>query len=119
MENSQGIMNEEVLDLVLKYPQLLDQFDHNYRKELFVLYYKRNPISDVASYIRVADAYNKAKLFKVSSISLAIQEIFGLRRDNANMQINYAKSKGLIEQGVKTTHGRGYRQKNYVPKSQG
>lgn len=112
-------MNEEVLDLVLKYPNLVDRFDPQYRKELFILYYKRNPLEDVASYIRIADAYNKSKLFKVSSVSQAIQEIFGLRKDNANMQITYAKKKGLIEEGVKTTHGRGYRQKNYVPKSEG
>lgn len=112
-------MNEEVLNLVLKYPQLLDNFSQKYRRELFVLYYKRNPLEGVPGYVRVADAYNKAKTFKVSSVSLAIQEIFGLKRDNANMQINYAKNKGLIEKKVKTTHSRGYRQKNYVPKSQG
>ena len=60
-----------------------------------------------------SDAYNKAAMFKVSSVSKAIQEIFGLKQDNANMNISYAKKKGLIEQSVKTTHGKGYLQKNY------
>lgn len=106
-------VNNEILDLVLKYPELIDQFSPGYRKELFILYYKNNPIENVPQYMKVADAYNKAAMFKVSSVSKAIQEIFGLRQDNANMNISYAKKKGLIEQSVKTTHGKGYLQKNY------
>lgn len=106
-------VNNEILELVLKYPELIDELSPGYRKELFVLYYRNNPIENVPQYMKIADAYNKAGLFKVSAISQAIQEIFDLKKDNANMHITYAKRKGLIPKSVKTTHGRGYRQKNY------
>lgn len=112
-------MNEELLSLVLKYPELIDKLTPSYRKELFVLYCKQNPMEGVASYIKVADAYNKSKMFKVASVSIAIQEILGLKQDNTNMQISYAKKKGLIQKPVKTNHGKGYLQRNYVPKSEG
>ena len=110
-------MNEEVLQLVLKYPELIDKLTVAYRKELLVLYFKLYPVERKASYQRVADVYNKASQFKVTNICKAIQEIFGLKEDNASMQIMYAKKKGLIIKSVKTNHAKGYRQKNYVPKS--
>lgn len=112
-------MNEEMLNLILRYPELIDELSPSYRKELFVLYHKLNPVTEGASYERVAKVYNTAKDFKVSAIRQAIQEIFGLKKDNASMQITYAKNKGLIAQSLKTTNGKGYRQKNYVPKSEG
>lgn len=112
-------MNEEILNLVLKHPELIDKFTVAYRKELFVLYHKLNPVTEGASYERVATVYNKAKYFKVSAIRQAIQEIFGFKEDNASMQIMYAKKKGLITKSVKTNHAKGYLQKNYVPKSEG
>lgn len=106
-------MNEEVITLVLKYPELLDRLDVKFRKELMVQYCKNNPLDSDKSYLRVADAYNKAKLFKVTAVSQAIQEIFDIKKDNANMQISYAKRRGAIAEGIKTTHGRGYMQANY------
>ena len=113
-------MNEEVLQLVLKYPELINQFSQKYRADLFALYWKLNPSNeDKPKYAQVADIYNMAYKFKVSSISRAIQQALDIKRDNANMMIGYAKAKGLITQGLKTNHGKGYNQKNYVPKSEG
>jgi hypothetical protein len=113
-------MNEEVLKLVLKYPELIDQFSQKYRADLLALYWQLNPSNeDKPRYAQVADIYNMAYQFKVSSISKVIQEALGLKRDNANMMIGYAKAKGLITKGLKTNHSKGYGQKNYVPKSEG
>lgn len=113
-------MNEEVLSLVLKYPELLDKFSQKYRVELFALYYKLNPPKfNGPKYAQVADIYNTAYKFKVSSVSRAVQTILNIKRDNANMLIGYAKAKNLITESVKTNHGKGYMQRNYVPKSQG
>jgi hypothetical protein len=36
-------MNEEVLELVQKYPELIEKFDHDYRLELFILHCKKKP----------------------------------------------------------------------------
>ena len=113
-------MNEEVLELTLKYPGLLDQFNQPYRLELLVLYYKLNPIDTLAKkYVQAADIYNMAHKFKVSSVIRAIQMILDVKRDNANMLVQYAKQKSLITKGFKTNHNKGYLQKNYVPKSDG
>lgn len=112
-------MNEEMLNLVLKHPELIDKLTVAYRKELLVLYFRLYPVERKASYERVADVYNKASQFKVTNICKAIQEIFGMKQDNASMQIMYAKKKGLITKSVKTNHAKGYLQKNYVPKSEG
>jgi hypothetical protein len=113
-------MNEEVMQLALKYPDLLDKFSEKYRGELFVLYYKLNPIEIKGpKYVQVAHVYNTAHMFKVSSVSRAIQAILDIKRDNANMLIGYAKAKNLIAESIKTNHGKGYLQKNYVPKSEG
>jgi hypothetical protein len=110
-------MNEDVLELVLKHPELIDKFDASYRKDLMVLYCKQNMLDSDKSYLRVADAYNKAKMFKVAAVSQAIQEIFGLNKDNANMQISYAKKRGAIVESVKSNHSRGYMQANYKKKN--
>jgi hypothetical protein len=113
-------MNEEVLKLVMKHPDLLDKFTEKYRGELFVLYLSQNPIDKTKpKYAQVADIYNQAYKFKVSSVSRAIQQALDLKRDNANMLIGYAKAKNLITESVKTNHAKGYLQKNYVPKSEG
>jgi hypothetical protein len=109
-------MNEEVLELVLKYPQLLDNFDQQYRKELVVTYYRKNPTLAKSSYEKVAEVYNKAMAFKVGFVRQTVQEVLGLKASNASMQIGYAKRKGLIPHSIKTNHSRGYRQKNYVAK---
>lgn len=109
-------MNEELLDLVLKYPELMDSLSPSCRKDLFIIYCRREQMEYVPSYVRVADAYNKAKMFKLTSVSKGIQEALGLKKDNTNMQIGYAKDKGLIERSLKTNHGKGYMQKNYKPK---
>jgi hypothetical protein len=106
-------MNEDVLELVLKYPELLDKFDAKYRKDLMVLYCKNTMVESDKSYLRVAYAYNQAKRFRVAAVSQAIQEIFGMNKDNANMQITYAKKRGAIKESVKSNHGRGYMQANY------
>lgn len=113
-------MDAEVLDLVLKYPALLDKFTEKYRGELFVLYFQKHPVDQrLPKYVQVSEIYNQAYKFKVSSISRAIQSILNLKRDNANMLIGYAKAKNLIDKSVKTNHSKGYLQKNYVPKSGG
>jgi hypothetical protein len=104
---------KDLLNLVLKYPELLDQLNVKLRKDLMVFYCKENILDSDKSYLRVADAYNKAKLFKVAAVGQAIQEIFDMSKHNANMQINYAKRAGAITEGVKSTHGRGYMQANY------
>jgi hypothetical protein len=111
-------MNKDVLELVLKYPELLDKFDAKYRKDLMVLYCKNTMVESDKSYLRVAYAYNQAKRFRVAAVSQAIQEIFGMNKDNANMQINYAKKRGAIKESVKSNHGKGYMQANYkkIPK---
>jgi hypothetical protein len=106
-------MNKDVLELVLKYPELLDKFDAKYRKDLMVLYCKNTMVESDKSYLRVAYAYNQAKRFRVAAVSQAIQEIFGMNKDNANMQITYAKKRGAIKESVKSNHGRGYMQANY------
>jgi hypothetical protein len=113
-------VNEEVLAVVLKYPELLDKFSQRYRVELFALYYKLNPPAfQGPKYAQVANIYNMASMFKVSSVSRAVQTILDIKRDNANMLIGYAKAKNLITESVKTNHGKGYLQRNYVPKSEG
>ncbi len=106
-------MIKDLLTLVLKYPELLDQLNAKLRKDLMVFYCKESILDSDKSYLRVADAYNKAKFFKVAAVSQAIQEIFDMSKHNANMQINYAKRAGVITEGVKSTHGKGYMQANY------
>lgn len=113
-------MNEEVLQVVLRHPALLNQFSERYRGELFALYYKLNPpVAKGKKYEQVAEIYNQASAFGVTSVSRAVQSILGVKRDNANMLIGYAKAKNLITESVKTNHRKGYLQKNYVPKHEG
>lgn len=111
-------MNEEVLELTLKYPGLADNLNQAYRVELLVLYYKLNPLDTFSKrYVQAADVYNMAYRLKVSSVIKAIEMIMGVRNDNANMLVQYAKHKGLTSNKFKTNHNKGYLQKNYVPKS--
>ena len=113
-------MNEEVLELTLKYPGLVDNLNQAYRVELLVLYYKLNPLDTFSKrYVQAADVYNMAHRLKVSSVIKAIEIILDVRNDNANMLVQYAKHRGLITKGFKTNHNKGYLQKNYVSKSDG
>lgn len=112
-------MNEEVLDLVMKYPELMEKFGHDYRLELFILHCKKNPPSTYQfKYAQVAEIYNRSKAFKISSISKATQEILNIGEHNATLLAEYAKQKGLLPR-TRTTHSKGYLQKNYIPKSEG
>mgnify|MGYP000724980200 CR=1 FL=1 len=113
-------MNEELMNIALRYPELLDKFNERYRAELFALYIEKNPVDKTKKkYAQAADIYNQAYKFKVTSISRVVQQSLGVSKGNANMLINYAKGKNLISKPIKTTHGKGYLQKNYVPKSEG
>ena len=111
-------MNEEVLDLVTRYPDLLNKLSDNYRSEILMLDYQRS-LPDGPRYAQVAYIYNRAYTDKLSNVSKVIQAVLGLKEDNAHMMVQYAKRKGLITVSFKTNHDKGYRQKNYVPKSEG
>jgi len=112
-------MNEEILELLQKYPELIEKFEHDYRLELFILHCKNNPPNIYQfKYAQVAEIYKRSEAFKIASISKATQEILNIKKDNATLLAEYAKQKGLLPRR-KTTHSKGYLQKNYIPKSEG
>ena len=110
-------MNKELLAVALKYPELLDQLPLKTRIGIMIEYFRQNPVdSRLPKYVQVAEIYSKAGDFKVTSVLKVIEAVMGMKRDNASMQVTYAKKRGIIEEWVKTTHSKGYMQKNYVPK---
>lgn len=117
MENNVEDMYEELLPLALKYEELLFQLPLKTRVNLMIEYFKKNPVdSRLPKYVQVAEIYSKAGEFKVTSVLKVIEAVMGMKKDNASMQVTYAKKKGVIEEWVKTTHSKGYLQKNYIPK---
>lgn len=117
MENNVEEMYKELLPLALKYQELLFQLPLKTRVGLMIEYFRQNPVdSRLPKYIQVAEIYDKAPDFKVTSILKVIEAVMDMKRDNASMQVTYAKNKGFITKRIKTTQGKGYLQKNYVPK---
>ena len=108
-------MHKEVLELIEKHPDLIYNLTKDYRKVLLVEHFKQNPVEEyMYGYRKAALIYNKAAEWGIAEVRKMIQEICGLKEDNAGLQIQYAKNKGLIDRSVKTNHRKGFNQKNYV-----
>lgn len=89
-------MDGEALELVLKYPEMMDKFNNDYRVDLFRLYATRLDTEVMNKTQEAAALYNASKDFKLSQSLKVIMEILQVKLSTINRRLHMAREAGLV-----------------------
>ena len=91
-------MDREVLDLVIRYPDLIDHFTAGYREKLLTLWLESSNTTnrDTSKTETTALLYTYAKRFKVSKPQLFLANYLDTKVGTIDRRLFIARQKGLI-----------------------
>ena len=89
-------MDRRALELVIKYPEMMDKISNDYRIILYKLYASELDLKGMNKTQEAATLYNMSKDFKLSQSLKVIMDILQVKLSTINRRLHMAREAGLV-----------------------